>query len=80
MISLILIYKRDSLGLKIEIYYQTMGVMTKRIFKSLFLYIVVLLRTVLEKLVVKDVLIMYVDKSLQQCHSIITGMSVNYEE
>ena len=38
MIGLIPIYKRDSLEVKIEIYHQTMGMITKSIFKSLFMH------------------------------------------
>ncbi len=39
--GLIPIYKRDFLEVKIEIYYQTMGMITKDMFKSLFWYIIV---------------------------------------
>ncbi len=41
MVSLIPIYKGDSLEVTIEIYYQTMGMITKGVLKSLFLYILV---------------------------------------
>lgn len=41
IVDLIPIDKRDSLKLKIEIYYQTMKIITKDILKSLFLYMIV---------------------------------------
>lgn len=41
MIGLIPIHKKDFLRVKIEIYYQTMRMIIKDIFKSLFLRIVV---------------------------------------
>ena len=41
MISLIPIHKRDFFKVKIEIYYQTIRVIIKDIFKSLLFYIVV---------------------------------------
>lgn len=63
-----------------EIYYQTMRVITKGIFKSLFSCIIVWLGITLENLVVKSVLIMCANASIQQCHSIITGMTINYEK
>ena len=41
MVDLIPIHKRDSLKVKIEIYYQTIGMITKDMFKSLLLCIIV---------------------------------------
>lgn len=48
----------------IEIYQQTMGVITKGIFKSIILCIVVRLKSVLEKVIVEDVLMMFMDKKV----------------
>lgn len=61
MISFIPIYKRDFLEIKIEIYYKIMGVVIKDIFKSLLLCIVVWFETVLEKVVVENVMMICVD-------------------
>ncbi len=41
MVGLIRIHKRDSLEVKIEIYHQIMGMITKSMFQSLLSYIVV---------------------------------------
>lgn len=65
MIGLIPIYERDSFEVKIEIYYQIMTVIPKSMFKHFYLCIVVWLETILEKAVVNDVLIMYMDGNVQ---------------
>lgn len=64
IISFIPIYKGNSLKLKIDIYYQTMGVIIKGIFKFLLLYIIVWLGIVLEKVAIESVLIICIDKSV----------------
>ena len=64
IIGLIPIYKRDSLKVKIKIYYQTIRVIIKNIFKSLLLCIVVLIGIVLKKAVVEIVLIICADKNI----------------
>ncbi len=61
MVGFISIYKGDSLEVKIEIYHETIGMIIKDIFKSLFSYIVVLSRTVLEKAVVENLLMICAD-------------------
>lgn len=64
MIGLISIYKGDFLEVKIEISLYIIGMITKSIFKSSLLYIVVELRTTLEKVAIKDILIIYADKKV----------------
>lgn len=64
MIGFIFIYKRKSLEGKIEIYYQIMDMIEKNIFKSLLLYIIVKPKTLLEKIIVENLLIMYTDKCI----------------
>lgn len=61
MIKLIFIYKRDSFEAKIDIYYQIIGVIIKDMFKFLLVYIMVWIKTVLEKAEVENIVIMYVD-------------------
>lgn len=80
MVRLIPIYIGDSPEVKIEIYYQIMGVITKVTFKSIFLWIVVQLETLLEKVIVEGILMMCIDRKVQQCHSIIAGINVNNKE
>lgn len=65
MISLIPINKKDSLKVKIEIYHQTIKVITKDIFKSLFSFMIVSSKTTLEKAVIEGVLIIYANRSVQ---------------
>lgn len=64
MINFILIYKRDSFEVKIKIYHQIMRVIIKDMFWSLFLYIIVWLGIALKKVVVKRLLIMYIDRNI----------------
>ena len=80
MIGLILIYKEDFSKVKIEIYYQTIGVITKNMPKSLFLYIVIWLRIGLEKAAVENVLMISANKNRWQYHPIIIDMIVNNKE
>ncbi len=80
IVGLIPIHKRDSLEVKIEIHHQTMVMITKDIFKSLFLCIVVCPGTSLEKAVVEGLLMMCADRSVRRCHTIIVDMSINYKE
>lgn len=80
MIRLIFIHKKDFLEVKIGIYHQTIKVITKDMFKSLLLCILVWLEIALKKPVVEGILKICIDKSVWQCHLIITGMSIDYKE
>ena len=80
IISLISIYNEFSLEVKIEIYHQTISVITKYIFKSWLLCILIGLGIILVKVVVKGILIMGVNGSVWQCHPIIIGISIDNEE
>lgn len=64
MIDLISILKRDFFKVKIEIYYQTMEVTTKNIFKSLFSCIVIWLEIAIEIAAIESILMIYRDKSI----------------
>lgn len=55
MVSLISIYIKDFFEIIMEIYYQTMKIITKDIFESLSLYMVVCLETVLDTAVVENI-------------------------
>lgn len=66
--------------MKMEIYTQTMGIITKIIFKSFVLYIVVWQKTVLEMLILERILMICVNGSLQQYYITITSMSIDYKE
>ena len=66
MFGLILIYKRHSLKVKMEIYYQIMGIITKAIFKSLFLWIVILQEIMLENTTIESLLMICTDGRIQQ--------------
>ena len=62
MIGLILIHKRNSLEIKIKIYYRTMRVITKCKSKYHVLYKLISLNvTVLEKAVIEGLFLMYAD-------------------
>lgn len=65
IIGFISIYKENILEVKIEIYYQSMGVITKNMFKFLLLHIVVWLRIVSENAVIKNVLMICINRSIQ---------------
>lgn len=80
MIGFISIYKKDIVKVKIEINHQTMKIIKKNIFKSLFLYMIIWLETVLKKAAVESVLIIYADKSTWQYHPIIVSITINYKE
>lgn len=93
-VGLISIYKGDLHNVKIEIFYQITKVITEDvcnykpiniIYKDWFfclaleilgwLYIIVL-----ETIAVEGILMMCVDRNIWQCHSIIGGISVDYED
>lgn len=57
-----------------------MGIITKGIFKSLLLCLVVWLETALEKAEVESVLMICTDENIQQLYSIIADISINYKE
>lgn len=80
IIEPIYMYKKDSLKVKIKIYHQTLAVIIKSIFKSFLLYIIVWLGTALKKMVVKGVLRLFANKTIQQCYLVIINMSINYKE
>lgn len=80
IIELIPIYKGDFHEVKIQIYHQIMGVITKDIFKSFLLYIVVWQDTVLEEAVVKDLLMICANGKIHQYCLIIESISVDYKE
>lgn len=64
MIDLISILKRDFFKVKIEIYYQTIEIITKNISKSLFLCIVIWLEIAIEIAAIENILMIYRDKSI----------------
>ena len=81
MVGLIPIHKRDSLEGKMEIYHQTMGVITKYKSKCHVLHKAIWPNvTALEKAAIDGLLMMCADGNMRKCHPIIAGMSVDYEE
>ena len=81
IVGLISIYKEDCLKVKIEIYHQIIGVITKYKSKCHFLYKVIWLNvTALEKVAIKGLLMIWIDENMQKCHPIITSISINYKE
>lgn len=81
IVGLIPIHKRDFLKIKIEIYYQTMRVIIKCKSNCHIMRIVIWPNiTALEKAEIEGLLMMCAHKNVQQCHPIITSISVNYEE
>ena len=88
MVGLISIHKGDSFDVKMEIYYQTMGVITKGKCNnrhSLDKFPGLRFENwpdiiALESAVVEGLLMMCADGNVRQCHTIVAGMSVDYEE
>ena len=81
MISLILIHKGDFFKIKKEIYYQTMGVITKCKSNCHVLHKVILLNVIaLEMAAIDNLLIIYANRNMRKYHTIIASMSVNYKE
>lgn len=88
MIGFILIYKDDSFDIKMEIYYQIIGVNTKnkcnkrhpsdKISGLLFQNWPNLI--ILESVTVENLLMMCEDGNVWQCHPSIASMSVNYKK
>lgn len=64
IVGLIPIYKEDYFEFKIEIYYPTLKIIRKNMFKSLFWYMIIWQGTKLEKLVVQIVLIICMDRNV----------------
>ena len=81
MVGLIFIYKKDFLKVKMEIYYQTIGVIKKCKSKCHVLHKVIWPNIkALEKMAIKGLLIMYLDGNVQKCHPIIVGISIDYKK
>ena len=81
MVGLILIYKEDFFKVKIEIYYQTIRIITKCKSKCHILHKVIQPNiTALEKAAIESLLMMYANENMQKCHPIIADMSVDYKE
>ena len=94
MVGLIRIHKIDLLGVKIEIYYQTIRVIIKSTCnhelinitnKDRFVCLALenlgwLYIIVLETVVVENIWMIYADKNIWQCHLIIGSMSVNHKK
>ncbi len=81
IVGLILIHKRDSFNVKMEIYHKTTGVIIKCKSKCHVLRKVIRLNvTELEKAAIESLLMMCADGNMRQCHPIIAGMSVDYKE
>ncbi len=81
IVGLIPIHKRDSLEVKMEIYHQTMGVITRCKSKCHILHKMIWLNvTALEKAAIKSLLMMCTDRNVRQCYPIIASISVDYKE
>lgn len=79
MVSLIFLRKKNSLKIKIEIYYQTIKVIIKSIFKFFFLY-GRWLRIRLEKAVIETLLMININENIWQCHPIIIDINIDYKK
>lgn len=80
-IDFIPIHKDDSFDVKIEIYNQTLGVITKNQLKYLVLQIIVGPDiTVFEKVIVESMLMICADRNICKYQSIINDINVDYKE
>ena len=80
MFSLIFIYKRDFLKVKLEIYHQMMGMITKDMFKSLFFIYSSLSKNSVRKSNNRKPIDNYTNRRIQQYHTIIVSISIDYKE
>ena len=88
MVGLIPIHKEDLFDIKIEIYYQTIGVITKDKCRNKHLSDKFLDLhfwnwpdiTALESAIIKYLLIICANENVWQYHAIVIGISVNYKK
>lgn len=75
------IYKEEFFNVKIEIYYQTIRVITK--YKSNYTILQKKVwpnLTALEKLEIKNLLIICTNKNIQQCYFAIVAINIDYKK